>query len=370
MRHLTQNVLSPSVVAVLSKPRGLTIGVDLGDTQSHYCVLDAEGVAVLRGRTRTTARAFKKFFARFAGCRVAYEVGTHSAWVTNELQAIGCEVIVANARKLSLIGKNERKNDANDSELLARLARVDPKLLCPIRHRRIETRSHQAILRARDALVRARTQLINCTRGLVKPIGARINGCSSESFHKQAGAQIPNELKPATGPLLAVISELTSRIHAYDKLVDKLCSERYPETKSLRQIAGVGPLTGLAYVLAIEDPSRFARSRTVGPYLGLVPKQRDSGKQEPQLRISKAGDRHVRRLLIGSAHYILGPFGPDCDLRRFGKAIASRGGKNAKKRAAVAVARRLAVLLHRLWVTRAEYDPLRHAKRQAHKRPA
>lgn len=370
MQHLTQSALSPNIVTTVTEAPLLTIGVDVGDTQSHYCVLDARGEVVRRGRLRTTRKAFRSFFAKHAGSRVAYEVGTHSAWVTEVLQASGCETVVANARKLALIAKNERKNDTSDSELLARLARVDPKLLCPIQHRGIETRNHQAILRARDALIRARTQLINCTRGLVKPVGSRITGCSSASFHKRAAAQIPDQLRPATEPLLDTISELTANIRAFDKVIERLCAERYDETEILRQVTGVGPLTSLAYVLAIEDPERFARSRTVGAYLGLVPKQRDSGKQEPQLRISKVGDGHLRRLLVGSAQYILGPFGPDCDLRRFGKAIASRGGKNAKKRAAVAVARRLAVLLHRLWVTRAEYEPLRHADRRADKQPA
>lgn len=370
MQHLTQSILSPNVVALLDNIPRLTIGVDLGDKQSHYCVLDAVGKVVLRGRLRTTPAAFGKFFAKYGGCRVAYEVGTHSAWVTHVLQSIGCETIVANARKLALISKNERKNDKNDSELLARLARVDPKLLCPIQHRGGETLSHRAILKARDALVRARTKLINCTRGLVKPIGARITGCSSASFHKQAVGQIPEELKPALDPLLEEIGSLTARIRAFDKVIEELCAEKYPETEIVRQVTGVGLLTALAFVLAIEDPSRFARSRTVGAYFGLAPKQRDSGDQEPQLRIAKTGDEHVRRLLVGSAQYILGHFGPDCDLRRFGLALAARGGKNAKKRAAVAVARKLAVLLHRLWVTGAEYEPLRQADRRALKKPA
>ena len=171
-------------------------------------------------------------------------------------------------------------------------------------------------------------------------------------------------------PLLEEIGSLTARIRAFDKVIEELCAEKYPETEIVRQVTGVGPLTALAFVLAIEDPSRFARSRTVGAYFGLVPKQRDSGDQEPQLRIAKTGDEHVRRLLVGSAQYILGPFGPDCDLRRFGLALAARGGKNAKKRAAVAVARKLAVLLHRLWVTGAEYEPLRQADRRALKKPA
>lgn len=364
MQHSTHAASAPKTVASLPLTDRYTIGLDLGDKESHCCVLDGQGEVVSRHRVRTRLKGLGNFFRNHRGCRVAYEAGTHSAWVTELLVSLGCETFVANPRKLAAISKNDRKNDLNDAELLARIARVDPKLLRPIQHRSLEARVDQAVQTAREALIRSRTMLINCVRGLVKPLGVRIAGCSAPAFHKQAPAQIPEQLRPATDPLLETIAELTSRIRHYDRLVDELC-EKYPETEILRQVAGVGSQTSLAYVLAVEDPSRFEHSRAVGAYFGLVPKQRDSGKQEPQLRISKAGDGHVRRLLVSSAQYILGPFGPDCDLRRFGKALAARGGKNAKKRAAVAVARRLAVLLHRLWVTRGEYEPLRHAERRA-----
>ena len=133
----------------------------------------------------------------------------------------------------------------------------------------------------------------------------------------------------------------------------------------MRQVKGVGPITALAYVLTLENPELFAKSREVGPYLGLVPKQEDSGESQPQLGISKTGDTMVRKLLVGSAQYILGPFGPDTDLRRYGLRLCERGGKNAKKRAAVAVARKLAVLLHRLWVSGEVYEPLGYASSRA-----
>lgn len=367
--HISNNKLASTIVATISVPSS-TIGVDLGDKSSHYCVLDQAGDIVCRGELPTTKAAFAKFFRKYAGSRVAYEVGTHSKWVTLVLESVGCETVMANAHKLKLISKNHRKNDKNDAELLARLARVDPKLLAPIRHRSMDNHAAQAVLRARDALVAVRTKLVNCTRGVVKPLGERIAGCTTSSFHKLAPMQIPEELREATGPLIETIADLTERIRAYDKLVEKMCEERYPETKILRQVTGVGALTGLAFALVIEDPTRFASSRSVGAYLGLVPKQHDSSEDEPELRISKAGDSFTRRLLVQSAHYILGHFGPDCDLRRMGKAMEATGKKNAKKRAAVAVARKLAVLLHRLWVTQAEYEPLRQANRRAGKQSA
>lgn len=176
---------------------------------------------------------------------------------------------------------------------------------------------------------------------------------------------MPAELVSALGPVLETIAELTVRIRAYDRELERLCAQQYPETQRLRQVAGVGALTALAYVLVLEDPTRFARSRAVGPYLGLRPKRAESGQARPQLRISKGGDVLLRKLLVQSAHYVLGPFGPDTDLRRWGQRLAARGGKNAKKRAVIAVARKLAVLLHRLWMSGAKYEPLRHERIEA-----
>jgi transposase len=301
---------------------------------------------------------------------VAIEAGTHSPWVSRVLEECGHEVLVANARKLRLIYANKRKTDEIDAENLARLARVDPKLLYPLKHRGEQSQAHMAIIRSREALVSCRTQLVNHVRGTVKSFGGRLPKGPARSFHKRAAEHIPEALLPALGPILEQIGSLTERIRDYDRKLEEISEEHYPETDLLRQIEGIGPLTALTFVLTVEDPYRFESSRAVGAYLGLVPATGRSGERDPQKRISKEGDEMLRRLLVGSAHYILGPFGSDSDLRRHGEKIASRGGKNAKKRAAVAVARKLCVLLHRLWVTAEVYDPLYNAHRRQEQQEA
>jgi transposase len=343
----------------------ITAGLDLGDKYSYLCLIDTDsGEAIEEGRLRTTPETFKRRFASERPMRIAIEAGTHSPWVSRVLEECGHEVLVANARKLRLIYANKRKTDEIDAENLARLARVDPKLLYPLRHRGEEVQAHMAIIRSREALVGIRTQLVNHVRGTVKSFGARLPKCPARSFHKRAQEHVPEALSPALGPILEQIGSLTERIRDYDRELETISKERYPETELLRQVEGVGPLTALAFVLTLEDPYRFERSRSVGAYLGLVPARDHSGERDPQKRISKEGDEMLRKLLVGSAHYILGPFGSDSDLRRHGQKIAARGGKNAKKRAAVAVARKLSVLLHRLWVTGELYDPLYDAHRR------
>jgi transposase len=279
------------------------------------------------------------------------------------LEGCGHEVLVANARKLRLIYSNKRKTDEVDAENLARLARVDPKLLYPLRHRGEESQAHIALIRSRDVLVSSRTQLVNHVRGAVKSFGARLPKCPARSFHKRAAEHIPEALLAALAPVLEQIGSLTERIRQYDRRLEAIAKELYPETELLRQVEGVGPLTALTFVLTLEDPYRFERSRSVGAYLGLVPARDRSGERDPQKRISKEGDEMLRRLLVSGAHYILGPFGSDSDLRRHGQKIASRGGKNSKKRAVVAVARKLSVLLHSLWISGEVYEPLRNAHR-------
>ncbi|MDP9379724.1 MAG: IS110 family transposase [Chloroflexota bacterium] len=342
----------------------VTAGLDLGDKYSYLCLVDTDGGEVIEeGRVRTTPEALRRRFASERPLRVAIEAGTHSPWVSRLLEECGHEVLVANARKLRLIYANKRKTDEVDAENLARLARLDPKLLYPIEHRGEQSQAHLAIVRSRQALVGSRTQLVNHVRGAVKSFGARLPKCPARSFHKRAAAHIPEALLPALGPVLEQIGSLTQRIRDYDRQLEAISEERYPQTGLLRQVEGIGPLTALTFVLTLEDPYRFEKSRCVGAYLGLVPARDQSGDRDPQRRISKEGDQMLRKFLVGSAHYILGPFGSDSDLRRHGEKIASRGGKNAKKRAAVAVARKLAVLLHRLWVTAEVYDPLYNTHR-------
>ncbi len=339
----------------------LTVGVDLGDRWSNYCILDLEGETLGEGQLRTTQQDFAEMFQSLSSARVVIEVGTHSAWVEEVIGDCGHEVLVANPRLMEGSKRRKRKNDRIDANKLARLGRMDPQSLYPIKHRSREVRQDLVLLRARDALVAARTELINTTRGTVKSMGRRLPGCSSRSFASQAKEGLPDEIREALLPLLQLADALSHCIKEYDRRIEEMASEKYGHTKLLRQIKGVGPITSLAYVLTLENPERFPQSRDVGPYLGLVPKQEDSGESQPQLGISKAGDRMLRKLLVGSAQYILGPFGPDTDLRRYGLRLCERGGKNAKKRAAVAVARKLAVLLHRLWVTGEVYEPLRNS---------
>ena len=295
--------------------------------------------------------------------RIAIEAGTHSPWVSRHLEECAHEVLVANSRKTRLIYSNKRKTDEVDAENLARLARVDPKLLYPLKHRNEDSQAHMALIRSREALVSCRTQLVNHVRGAVKSFGARLPKCPARSFHKKAPEHIPEALRPALGPILEQIGSLTESIRQYDRKVETACEELYPETELLRQVEGIGPLTALTFVLTLEDPYRFQKSRSVGAYLGLVPARDQSGDRDPQRRISKEGDELLRKLLVSCAHYILGPFGSDSDLRRHGQKIASRGAKNAKKRAVVAVARKLAVVLHSLWVSGEIYEPLRNTHR-------
>jgi transposase len=340
----------------------LTVGVDLGDQWSSYCILGLGGETLREGQFRTRRQEVGEFFQGLAMSRVVIEVGTHSAWVREMIAGLGHEVLVANAQRMEGRKRSRRKNDRIDAAKLARLGRVDPKSLYPIQHRRTEVREDLLVIRVRDSLVESRTKLISTVRGMVKTIGARVAGCSSVSFSGKAADQIPPEVREALQPLLRLIQTLSEEIKSYEKRIEKLGSEKYMDTKLLRQVNGVGPVTSLAYVLTLETPQRFKRSRDVGPYLGLVPQQEDSGDSQPQLGISKAGDRMLRKLLVGSAHYILGPFGPDTDLRRFGMKLCQRGGKNAKKRASVAVARKLAVLLHRLWSSGEVYEPLSYGR--------
>jgi transposase len=343
----------------------LTVGVDLGDKWSNYCILGLDGETLLEGELQTSQKDFSEFFGALAPARVVMEVGTHSAWARDAVAECGHEALVANPRQMEGPKRRKRKNDRIDAHKLARVGRMDPQSLFPIDHRSAEVRRDLLALCARGALVAVRTELINATRGLVKSMGARLPKCSTRAFPKKAEGELPAAVREVLLPLVEIVKSVTDSIQAYDERIEKLATEKYSQTKLLRQVKGVGPVTSLAYVLTLENPKRFSRSRDVGPYIGLVPKQEDSGDRQPQLRISKMGDMMLRSLLVGSAQYIVGPFGPDTELRRYGLRLCERGGKNAKKRAVVAVARKLAVLLHKLWVSGAVYEPLRQGLPQS-----
>ncbi len=345
------------------KEQKLTIGMDLGDSWSFYCVLDEAGKIILEQKVATTQEAMKQTFGKIPRSLIAMETGTHSPWVSRLLTELGYEVIVAHAQKVELITKSNRKDDRHDARTLARLARFDPELLGPVRHRSAKAQIHLTVIRARAELVSARTALVNAARGLVKSFGERLPKCGTYQVNEKLAEGLSAELRDVLVPLLRQIESLNEPIKEYDERMEKIAKEVYPETSLLQQVKGVGTQIALTYVLTIEDPHRFLKSREVGCFLGLKPGRRNSGKSEPQKKISKEGDRYLRTMMVQGAHYILGPFGEDSDLRRWGLKLAERGGKNAKKRAVVAVARKLAVLLHRLWVSGEVYEPLRNSQK-------
>ena len=339
----------------------MTIGMDLGDKSSRYCVLDGGGAVVEERSVATTKKGMAQAFGARKRCRIAMEVGTHSPWVSRLLSAMGHEVIVANARQVKLISQSSRKDDRLDAEMLGRLARVDAGLLRPIQHRSEKAQGHLVVIRVRAALVEARTSLVNAARGLAKAAGERLPTCDSAQMGVEQMEGLPEALQHGLQPLMAEVTSLTEKIKGCDGELEQIARTEYPETALLRQVSGVGTLIALTFVLTVEDKQRFQKSRDVGCYIGLRPKRSESGESQPQLGITKEGDMYLRRMLVQGAHYILGWRGPDTDLRRWGMKLAERGGKNAKKRAIVAVARKLAVLLHRLWVTAEVYEPLRNS---------
>lgn len=340
----------------------VTIGIDLGDKNHEVCVLDSAGDVIERFEVDNTKIELQKAFAKYAGAVVAMETGTHSPWVSRTLEALGCKVLVGNARKLRAIWGSSQKSDVRDAEMLARIARLDPKLLYPIHHRNPKAQVDLEQIKARDLLVGLRTALINHVRGVVKSLGFRLSKYSAPAFHKKALKELPDELRTTLIPLLEQIGSLTRQIRAYEKQLELLAETVYPETACLRQVQGVGLITTLAFILTLESPDRFDKSRAVGPHLGLTPRKDQSGDSDKRLRISKQGNVYLRCLLVNCSQFILGPFGPDCDLRRYGERLIARGGGSAKRKAVIAVARKLAILLHHLWSTGEVYQPLHKGK--------
>lgn len=336
----------------------ITIGMDLGDKNHIAVVLDGEGNEIECIQLKNNKISLRCLFRRYIGATVAIEAGTHSPWISRLLQELGCRVYVGNPYKLRMIWDSTDKSDERDARMLAMVCRLEPRLLWPIHHRSESAHNDLEMIKARNMLVQTRTKLINHVRSVVKATGQRLPQCSAASFAGRAINLLDKSLLPALKPIVDTIADISDRIKKLDKQIDSLAAERYPETEVLQQVSGVGPLTALAYVLTIEDPGRFAKSRMVGAYLGLTPRRDQSGDIDKQLPITKAGNGYLRKLLVGCAHYVIGPFGPECDLKRHGLKIAARGGKNARKRAAVAVARKLSVLLHSLWVNGQEYEPL------------
>jgi transposase len=335
----------------------ITIGMDLGDKFHMAVVFDNDGNELKIAKVTNTKAGISKFFKPYRSAQVAIEAGTHSPWISRLLNEMGLKVYVGNPRKLRFIWDSIDKSDSKDARMLGMVCRLEPRLLHPINHRSSQAQADLTIIKSPDMLIKSRTQLINHVRGVVKANGDRLPKCSTASFANRCRDDIPKELVSAMTPVFEILTQLNQQIKELEVEIERLSKEIYPETKYINQVPGVGPITALSYVLYIEDPARFNKSRQVGAFLGLTPKRDQSGDVDKQLSITKAGNTYLRHLLVGCAQHIMGLFGPETNLRLHGLSIAARGGKNAKKRAAVAVARKLSVLLHRLWVTGKAYEP-------------
>src|SRR5512141_671521 len=280
----------------------LTVGLDLGDRSSYYCVLDESGRIVAESKTATRPKAMEAVFGGMARSRIALETGMHAPWVSRLLSQLGHEVIVAHARNVRLIGESRKKDDRLDAQTLARLARIDPELLCPVKHRSAKAQADLTVIRARAGLVRARTALVNTARGLAKSYGERLRGCNVRNMNPEKAEGLSPELQSALEPLLAAIESLSERIAEYNERIENLAQQSYPQVALLKQVKGVGTLSALPFLLTLEDAHRFRQSRDVGSYLGLQPGRRNSGQSEPQMHISKEGDPYLRTLLVQGAH--------------------------------------------------------------------
>jgi transposase len=341
------------------------IGIDLGDKHHIAVMIDSKGKESKALRLPNTREGLQKLLGKHPGSTVVMEAGTHSPWISRFVEQCGCKAHVGQPRKIRAIWDADDKSDERDARMLARLYRFDPKMVPVVHHRGEQAQADLAVVKARSQLKSARQQLINHVRATVKSFGGRLDSCGAASFATKTQGQIPEALKPAMEGVYVSIETLSEQIRDLEHQIKRMCVEDYPETQWLMQVPGVGPMTALTYVLTLEDPDRFAKSREVGSFLGLTPRRDQSGQTDKQLRITKSGDKMLRCLLVNCVTHILKENSPDCELKRFGQRLSERGGKRGVKTAKVAMARKLSVMLHRLWKDRVDYRPFPTGKEAA-----
>lgn len=344
----------------------ITIGMDLGNKKHAVCALDAKGTILFRTEVPNNPESLEGFFREQAGATVAMETGLCCRWISTLARAQGCRVLVGNARKLAAIWQSKRKNDRNDALLIARLARADPELFHPVELRDDEHHAMVQIIRLREQAVGSRTALVNSIRGTCKARGVFLPVCDASCFHKAAKELLEGDLARLVAPLLGILEVLRESIRDYDRMLESYAREHFAkETDLLRTIPGCGPITACAFVAHVGNPSRFQKARSAGPNFGLTPAQEQSGETDAPRRISKAGSSLVRHLLMTAANYILRESSPDTALKRHGLRICARGGKVARRKAKVAVARKLAVTMLAMLKTGRPYEDKKAGKTPA-----
>lgn len=342
------------------KVADVRVGLDVGDRVSRWAAMRVGTGEVREGLVSTTPDAIRESFAG-GTCTVLMEAGSHTPWLVRLLAELGHRPVVVDPASLRVGGPRRRRNDRKDARGLMDLAEdVGRPRVREIWQRPQDYQQDLSLMRLRDAAVRARSLLANSVRGTVKLFGERLGSHSVKSLPKFAREELSPDLFGVVEPLLVQIEQLTEAIAGYDRKVDEYLARR-PESARLLQVQGVGPVTTGIFMAVIGDPSRFARSRDVGDYLGLVPGLDQSGDRNPSLRITKQGNELLRRTLVQCAHFIMSTRAEDCDLKRWALKLAGDGSnKTRRKKAAVALARKLAVLLHCLWLRDEKYERFRN----------
>lgn len=346
--------------------RAIVVGVDVSEKHLNLCEIDGDD-AVCESRMANSSKKLLEHFQGKAKRRIIIEVGAHTRWIAELLEQLGHQVLIVDPRRTKLISGSLYKDDRIDAMTLAMLGRDAPALLKTVPLRRLESQMVLTLVRARASAVKGRTRIVNTVRGVLKPYGYTIPKDSrGATFTAYIRETLDQALLRIVEPLLVLIETFNAQIKRYDDDVALVLPRLAPDTVHLTQINGVGALTVLYFVALIGDPHRFASNRDIGPYLGLCRKRQDSGDYKSELGITKAGDSLMRALLANCASYLLGPFGQDSDIRRWGLKKVGGGSRAEKKKAKIAVARKLAVVMLTLWKTGRPYTPF-HKSHEAKK---
>lgn len=342
-------------------------GLDVSEKHIQICEIDVDDV-VSEGRIATSDKKLREYFEGRAARRIVIEMSSHTRWITELLRSFGHEVLVVDPRRMKLVSGTLYKDDTLDAQTLAMLARDAPRLLKTVPLRDIEHQRLLTMVRARATAVEGRTRIINAIRGMLKPYGYRVPRSSHSVLATYLWSEVEAPILRLIEPLMVLLETFDGQIARYDQEAERILPQLPPNARQLREIPGVGPLTVLYFVAIIGDPNRFAKSRDVGPYLGLCRRRDDSGEYQSELGITKAGDRYMRALLANCVSHIMGPFGKDSDLRDWGLKKLGGATRVEKKKMKVALARKLAVLLLTLWKSGKPYD--RHHQKRGERKAA
>jgi transposase len=337
------------------------VGLDVSLKETHFCVLDERGAIVARGREATHPELLAQALGRHAPSArvVVLETGGQSSWLQGSLEALGVPAVVVDARRAkAALSCRLNKTDANDAQGLAELARMG--WYRRVVAKRPAARLGRSLLLARQLLAGQRRDIENQVRGLLRGFGLGVGAVSRRRFEERVWELVAREplLEDAVGPLLQVRRSLCLHIGELEGRIGKTV-KRSDVCRRLMTVPGVGPMTALAFTTAIDDPSRFADSASVGAYLGLTPRRYQSGDVDWSGRISKHGDALARHMLYEAANSLLSRTKAWSAPKAWAARLArAKGGKKAR----VALARKLAVILHRIWLDGTEF---RWGKKQA-----